>query len=317
MRALGAALALVALAAAMPGPAGAQAPHFVQQWGTQGSAVGQFSVPFGIAWSPSGRLYVCDQGNARVQYFTSSGDHLGSFAHTDSYNIAVGPDGSVYLSSGLRVRRVSADGVFIREWGGEQTPCGEFFGAVALAVEPDGHVLVLAVDSKRRRICRFTPDGQFLGKIEGGEMSEAPGSSIAVNDQGEVYVSGPHDAMAPGGATYTVLKFSAAGELIATITPPFPSNVPTGLAVDKQGNLYFVDPGLDHVLMFSPSGELIANWGTSGSAPGQFDTPVGVALDGAGRVFISDLANHRIQVFGDETAATPSTWGRVKAEYRE
>jgi len=35
-----------------------------------------------------------------------------------------------------------------------------------------------------------------------------------------------------------------------------------------------------------------------------------VALDGAGRVFISDPGNHRIQVFGDETAAARSTWGR-------
>jgi DNA-binding beta-propeller fold protein YncE len=314
---LGALLALFALAAAMPAPAGAQPPHFVQQWGAQGSAPGQFVAPFGIAWSPSGRLYVCDQGNARVQYFTSSGDYLGSFAHADPYNIAVGPDGTVYLSSGTSVRKVSANGVFIGEWRGEQSSCGEFAGAVALAVEPDGDVLVLAVDSERRRVCRFTPDGQFLGKIEGGEMSEAVGSSIAVNDQSDVYVSGPHDAMAPGGATYTVLKFSAAGEVIDTITPPFPSGVPTGLALDTQGNLYFVDPVLDHVLMFSPSGDLIANWGTSGSASGQFDTPVGVALDGAGRVFISDLGNHRIQVFGDETAAIRSTWGRVKAGYRK
>jgi tripartite motif-containing protein 71 len=315
MRALGALLALFGgLVAAMPAPAGAQAPHFVQQWGTQGSAVGQFSFQFGVAWSPLGRLYVCDQFNFRVQYFTSSGDYLGSFAHANPYNIAVGPDGSVYLSAhddmnaGVRVRRVSADGAFLQEWGSiEQTPCGEIYGTVALAIEPDGDVLVLAVDSERRRVCRFTSDGQYLGKIEGGGMDNVDGTSIAVNDKSEVYVSG-------GG---TVLKFSEAGELIGTITPPFTSGTPSGLAVDKQDNLYFVDFVLHHVLKFSPSGDLIANWGTFGTAPGQFDRPAGVTLDGAGRVFISDLGNHRIQVFGDETAATRSTWGRVKAGYRK
>jgi DNA-binding beta-propeller fold protein YncE len=180
---------------------------------------------------------------------------------------------------------------------------------VALAVESDGDVLVL--NSATQRVCRFTSNGQFLAQIEGG-MSHGPGASIAVNDQGEIYVAGPHD-----GTVHTVLKFSEEGEEIGTITPPFPSGIPAGLAVDKQGNLYFVSFDLHRILMFSPSGDLIASWGTRGSAPGQFDRPASVALDGAGRVFISDLGNSRIQVFGDETPATLSTWGRVKADYRK
>ena len=43
--------------------------------------------------------------------------------------------------------------------------------------------------------------------------------------------------------------------------------------------------------------ELVAAWGDSGSAAGQLDFPVDVAVDAAGRVYVSDNDNHRIQVF--------------------
>lgn len=41
----------------------------------------------------------------------------------------------------------------------------------------------------------------------------------------------------------------------------------------------------------------IATWGTSGSDPGEFDTPTGVATDSLNRILIADGGNHRIQQF--------------------
>jgi tripartite motif-containing protein 71 len=42
---------------------------------------------------------------------------------------------------------------------------------------------------------------------------------------------------------------------------------------------------------------LITVWGSFGSGPGQFLTPVGVAVGGSGNVYVSDGDNNRIQVF--------------------
>ena len=42
------------------------------QWcnfGSNGSANGQFSNPYGIAVSPNGNIYVADYSNSRVQIF--------------------------------------------------------------------------------------------------------------------------------------------------------------------------------------------------------------------------------------------------------
>ena len=41
----------------------------------------------------------------------------------------------------------------------------------------------------------------------------------------------------------------------------------------------------------------LSAWGTKGSADGQFDTPDGVATDSAGRLFVADRSNDRVQVF--------------------
>ena len=53
----------------------------------------------------------------------------------------------------------------------------------------------------------------------------------------------------------------------------------------------------DRIVKFSKDGKFIKAWGKHGKAPGEFDTPHGIALDSAGRVFVADRVNSRIQIF--------------------
>ena len=50
----------------------------------------------------------------------------------------------------------------------------------------------------------------------------------------------------------------------------------------------------------TPRVERIACWGTRGSGPGQFRSPIAIAVDHADRVFITDVHNHRVQCFTGE-----------------
>ena len=88
-----------------------------------------------------------------------------------------------------------------------------------------------------------------------------------------------------------------------------------GVAVDQNGDVYV--SGDDAVRAFTSGGALLYQWGTRGSAAGQFDDPEGVAVDRNGNVFVADMFNNRIQKFGFvPTPATRMTWGRLKSLYR-
>jgi DNA-binding beta-propeller fold protein YncE len=55
---------------------------------------------------------------------------------------------------------------------------------------------------------------------------------------------------------------------------------------------------------------VVSTWGTRGPAPGQLDQPGGVAVDGAGNVYVyvADTLNHRIQKFSADGALL-AAWG--------
>ena len=68
---------------------------------------------------------------------------------------------------------------------------------------------------------------------------------------------------------------------------------------DKAGNIYIAD-GLGNdsrVSKLDKDGHFIKSWGQTGTEPGQFNKVHGIAIDGAGLVYVADAGNKRIQVF--------------------
>lgn len=75
-------------------------------------------------------------------------------------------------------------------------------------------------------------------------------------------------------------------------------DLPAGLAVDSRGYLYIADRGLNRILKLTPDGRLADQWGQPGIAPGQFDSPSGIATDSLRNlVYVADTGNDRIQIF--------------------
>ena len=52
----------------------------------------------------------------------------------------------------------------------------------------------------------------------------------------------------------------------------------------------------------------VAKWGSPGTGDGQFNLPLGVALDPAGNLYVADYGNHRIQKFSS-SGAFIAKWG--------
>jgi sugar lactone lactonase YvrE len=49
---------------------------FLFEWGSKGTGPGQFDLPHGLAQDGSGRVFVVDRRNARVQLFDRDGKYL-------------------------------------------------------------------------------------------------------------------------------------------------------------------------------------------------------------------------------------------------
>ena len=79
-----------------------------------------------------------------------------------------------------------------------------------------------------------------------------------------------------------------------------------GVAVDPTGNIFVTVN--DGIRKFSPTGTLLASWGTAGTLPGQFSAPASLALDAAGNIYVADTYNHRVQVL-DGSGAFVIMWG--------
>jgi DNA-binding beta-propeller fold protein YncE len=71
--------------------------------------------------------------------------------------------------------------------------------------------------------------------------------------------------------------------------------LPDGIAVAPDGRFYVC--GQDRVVRYGARGAYELEWGTTGSDPGQFRSPIDVAVDAAGFVYVTDWQNHRVQKF--------------------
>jgi len=84
------------------------------------------------------------------------------------------------------------------------------------------------------------------------------------------------------------------------LTTPGDFAKPTGVAVDKEGNLYVADTLNNRIEIFDADGAFIRAWGKNGDGPGYFARPKGVAIDSDGHVWVADGMQDRVQVFTPE-----------------
>ena len=82
---------------------------------------------------------------------------------------------------------------------------------------------------------------------------------------------------------------------------------PSDVAIGKDLRIYVLDGVNSQVKVFNENGSFLFSFGSRGNAQGQFESPLGLANDSTGRIFVADTGNRRVQVFSPD--------GKVQSEF--
>lgn len=286
--------------------------------GTQANPV-VLNAPRSLAFAPDGTVYVADSRNHRIVHLDMEGNTLhawGSFADGQSvaigpgtfnepWGIAVGPDGSVYVSDtwNHRIEKFRADGTFVKEWGtfGQGDTPESFYGPRGLAVDAEGRVYV--TDTGNKRIVVFDADGNFITEFGGAGFD--PGLfdepvAVAIDRNGTVYVTDTWNQRiqtfkreeADGFLSFIPDKqwdvYGWFGQSLDN--KPF-------IAVDEALNVYITDPEGYRVIQFDQNGEVVRVWGDYGNTNTGFGLASGIAIDPTGHIWVTDSVFNRVMRF--------------------
>ncbi len=222
--------------------------------------------------------------------------------------VAVDKAGNVYVgdSGNYHVKKFDAEGRLITQWGSPGQGDGQFNTIASVKVDGSGIVYVFDTDSPKgqyNRIQKFTPYGQFVGKLErktpDADTVKLP-IDLATDNEGNILVLAV-DYRPDTNRTYTVRieKYSPSGEFISQWGAEAGSGdgqlqKPNALAVDAEGNVYITEIANGRVQKFDSSGKFLTKWGTSWAVLGEGDGRFrggarSIAIDRTGDLYVLDV----------------------------
>lgn len=175
---------------------------------------------------------------------------------------------------------------------------GHFQRIIGLAIDDDDRLFVS--DPALRHVLVFDKNHKATDVITD---SMAEPSELAIDTQNRLlYVS---DVELDQVLVFDVDSLKLLRKIGTTghkheLTGPGDLAKPTGVAVDKDGNLYVCDTLNDRIEVFDADGSFIRTWGKNGDGPGYFARPKGVTIDADGHVWVADGMQDRVQVFTNE-----------------
>ena len=279
------------------------------------------SCPKGLDLDSNGNLYVADNGNKRVLYYTA-----GSTTAT-----------SVYGQSGSFTTNVNNNNGSGVTGSPSTTNMGGPYGTTLdssnnlYIIDHDNHRVLYYTAGSTTATRVYGQSGSFTTNVNNNNGSGVTGSPSANN------LNSPFDAALdssnnlyivdqannrvlsyPSGATTATSVYGQAGSFTSngSGTSTTGLNSPTGLALDRNDNLYVVNTTSNNMLYF-PSGTITATrvYGQAGSfttstannggiSAVSLSAPRALSVDSSGNIYVTDNGNYRVLKFQTSLSVT-------------
>jgi hypothetical protein len=226
-----------------------------------------------------------------VLRFGSEGTGAGRFE--DARSVAVDGAGRIYVAeySGGRVQVFDSLGTFVTQWTADPR-----MPLLDLEVDRGGTVYVV----QSGRIRRYEgATGRLLGTVAGAGQGV---NDLVLALDGTLWVAN-HSA--------DVVHLSRDGKVLRRVDlrqAVQETAAPARLAVSGKGEVYVLDQWTGEIYRLDASGRFVDRFGGKGDGPEQFRWAAGLAIDGRGRVYVSDVgrgirvfdaAGHFVDAFGE------------------
>jgi len=264
----------------------------------------ELNDPGDIAMDSSGNLYICDVGNSRVRKVTAGGtittyagngnvvyEGDGVQASTTAVpspgGIAVDAQGNVYISSAVRVRKVTPDGVIhafagtgTRGFSGDggQATQATFRAPIGLAVDQFGNVYV--ADNSNGRVRKIDATGiitTYAG-IDGTASTPlgdgGPATSAYLGNVGDLAIDSSGNLYISTGQRIRKVQPSGAGFASAPTSLTFSYTVGGAAPASQTLNITGTSGVLTYTATASSTGGWLSVQPPSGSTPGTLTVSV-------------------------------------------
>ena len=332
------------------------------------SVAAQLANPRSVALDAAGNLFIADWNNHRIRKVDVSTGNISTVAGTgqggfgdeggpaveaplaNPRSVALDAEGNLYIAEEAvdRIRRVDAASGIIttiagngnRGFSGDGGPAvlAQLANPRSVALDAEGNLyiadawnnLIRKVDASTGNISTVAGTGRGGGSGDGGPAVEAQlylPSGVAVDGSGNIYIADTdnHRIRKVDAATGNISTVAGSGwgGYIGDGVPAVRAQLylPSGVAVDGAGNIYIA--GYDRIRKVGAAGVISTVVGTgelgySGdggpAVQAQLSGPSGVAVDGAGNIYIADTHSDRIRKV-DATGVISTVAGTGKIGY--
>ncbi len=171
---------------------------------------------------------------------------------------------------------------------------GELLYPQGIFVNKDNNIFV--VDQGNCRVQEFNKKGKFIRMFGGKDYLYRP-SDVAVLPDGNIIVLDSYNQATTGSG---IAVFSKDGKFIKKINSfgkdgSYAFNAPSGVSLDKDGNIYITDTVNNRILIFDDNLNFLEQFGND-----YLSSPTGIAV-GNKNIYVGDFGNRRIDIFSKDT----------------